>query len=257
MNRHARTLDGPVNGLGLMAEPMLHGEPLLFDLARYEATLAPWAEHPSRSRGRAVPESEDGRTPHQRVYREILERVFGPEAQARIAEGPAFQVMLAHPAEGRLADLHALLAGSAYQLEKAIVSRPSSEWAPNLGLEGRLVDARAAAAQGRMVELLLRAATIPPIFRIEDWDGRPAVDGGMIDHVPQPEPDRGRTLVLVTRDYRRMPEAGERITYVTPSEWVLSGKIDFTDPDKLRRAWTLGQEDGRAFLAHTDIHGLQ
>ena len=82
----------------------LHGEPLLFDLARYEATLAPWAEHPSRSRGRAVPESGDGRTPHQRDRDRIVHatafRRLRHKTQVFVAhEGDHYRTRLTHTLE--------------------------------------------------------------------------------------------------------------------------------------------------------------
>ncbi|RVT82215.1 patatin-like phospholipase family protein [Rhodobacteraceae bacterium CCMM004] len=193
---------------------------------------------------------EDGLTPHQRVYREVVEEVLAPPAQKRIADGPAFQILVGRPADGALTQLHALLSGAAYSAEKVLIARPDSEWAETLGLTGELIDARAAAREGRLVELVCAAATIPPVFRIPDWDGRPVIDGGMVDQAPSPEPDEGRTLVLLTRDYREIPDDGR--SYVIPSRHVLDGKIDFTDPDKLKAAWELGAADGRAWAPDDD-----
>lgn len=195
-------------------------------------------------------DGDDGLTPHQRVYTEVIETVLDAQTQSRIADGPEFQVLLARPkGEGAIAQMHALLAGSAYEIEKRLVDRPDPRWSAAVGLREYRADARAAARQGTLQKLILAAATIPPIFRMPEWDGEPVADGGMVNQAPMPDPDKGTTLVLLTRNYRKMPEDGN--TYVTPSEPVLDGKIDFTDPRKLREAWDLGEKDGRRFCDET------
>ena len=98
-----------------------------------------------------------------------------------------------------------------------------------------------------MADLVCAAATIPPIFEPPVWAGNKVIDGGMIDQAPMPDPDEGRTLVLLTRRYDKLPDVEGRL-YVAPSEEVDAEKIDFTDPALLRRTWEQGEADGRSFL---------
>ncbi len=191
---------------------------------------------------------DDGLTPHQRIYSEVVDHVLDATAEARIADGPAFQILLAHPTSRLPNTLKALVAGAAYQIEKMVKSRPDGEWAEKVGLTGQLVDARQAARDGRLAQLVKAAATIPPIFRIPEWDGQPVMDGGLINQIPHPDPDEGATLVLMTRDYRDRPEDTARIWHDGPSEAVAGNKIDFTNPDALHAAWDLGERDGQAWL---------
>lgn len=193
-------------------------------------------------------DDEDGRSPHQRVYEAIVEDVIDADAQRRIAEGPAFQIS-ASVAPGKAGTtLRALAGGAIYQAEQVVAPTPRPRLSAAAGVEQRLIDARAAARGGTLADLIRMAATVPPAFRPDEWEGEALYDGGMVDKAPLPDPDEGRTLVLLTKRFRALPDDGDRIDYVQPSETVLSGsKLDFTDPDLLREAWDLGERDGAAW----------
>ena len=190
---------------------------------------------------------EAGYTPHQRMYRQVVETVIDAEAQRRIAECDHFQILIGHPPDGELATLTGSAAALAYEAELHTVSSPHFDWAEKAGLTTTFVDARAAAAEGRLADLICAAAVIPPIFEPPTWNGKAVVDGGMADQAPMPDPDEGRTLVLLTRRYNNVPDVEGRC-YVAPSEQTPADKIDFTDPGKIQRTWELGERDARAFL---------
>lgn len=192
-------------------------------------------------------DEEHGRTPHQRIFHDVLNDVLTDDAVAGIAEGPSFQVQIARPPSHEVPGISGTAMTAAYEAELHIKSSPHFSWAEKLGMKAELVDARAAARDGRLVELIEAAVTIPPVFRTPEWDGAPVVDGGMTDQAPMPDPNEGRTLVLLTRQYRRLPDRSDRL-YVAPSDETPADKIDFTDPEKLRQTWDLGMRDGEAFL---------
>ncbi|PRY93633.1 patatin-like phospholipase [Hasllibacter halocynthiae] len=199
-------------------------------------------------------DEEDGRSPHQRIYDTIVEDVLDAEAQARIAEGPAFQISVSTTGGGGGATLRALAAGAIYQVEQVLAPTPRPRLSAAGGVEQRLIDARGAARDGTLPDLVRMAATVPPAFRPDTWHGpetdgdEPIYDGGMVDKAPLPEPNEGSTLVLLTKRFEALPdEAG--VHYVQPSEPVLDGsKLDFTDPGLLRQAWDQGRRDGEAWL---------
>jgi len=56
----------------------------------------------------------------------------------------------------------------------------------------------------------------------------------------------GRTLVLLTRRYRRLPDISGR-TYVEPSQPMRIKQFDITNPDGIRAAYELGLRDGASF----------
>ena len=191
--------------------------------------------------------NEHGITPHQDLYCDVVSRVLDAEAARRVAEGPSFQILIAHPPKTGAPTLTGTALALAYETELHTVGSPHFNWAEKMGLQAHLVDANEAAREGRLVDLVNAAAVIPPVFEPPLWNGRRVVDGGMADQAPMPDPDIGETLVLLTRRYKRLPDVPHR-TYVWPSRDTPADKIDFTDPQKLRDTWRLGERDAEAFL---------
>ena len=149
--------------------------------------------------------------------------------------------------------LKALAAGTIYQAEQVVAPTPRPRLSSIAGVEQRLIDARRAARDGRLPDLIRMAATVPPAFRADTWDGEAVFDGGMVNKAPRPDPDTGRTLVLLTKRFRSLPDDPDRVDYVQPSQDVLSGsKLDFTDRTLLREAWDQGAHDGAAWVQ--DFH---
>ncbi|MGF1553723.1 MAG: patatin-like phospholipase family protein [Paracoccaceae bacterium] len=189
-----------------------------------------------------------GLTPHQEVYREVVERVLDAEAVERVANGPAFDVMLAHPPSTRYPKWSTFPMMMAYLADLKIRSTPHMAWPGWFGVRRRLVDGRRAARDGRLVDLICNAAVIPPVFNIQRWDGEHCIDGGMASKAPIPEDDGDFTLILLTRDFRNLPRHPGRL-YVTPSRDTPADKIDFTSREKIEATWRLGRRDGERFLA--------
>ncbi|ORE93918.1 patatin-like phospholipase family protein [Aurantimonas sp. 22II-16-19i] len=190
---------------------------------------------------------ENGLTPHQQMYREVVRDTLDAEAIERIADGPAFEVLLAHPPYSGFPKLSTFPMMAAYLADTAIRSTPHVIFPEKLGAHQQLVDARKAARDGRIVDLICNAAVIPPVFNLQGWNGRKVIDGGMTSKAPMPTGNRGRTLVLLTRKFRNLPEHPDRV-YVEPSQAVPADKIDFTDRGKIVATWNAGVADGRSFL---------
>ena len=195
-----------------------------------------------------------GNSPHQLIYREVIDRCFAdPEAERLLSTGPQLQILIARPPDHDWAKLTGAAMTLVYEADTIVRSNPHLRWAEAAGLVGELIDGREAALNGRIVNLVCAAATIPPAFDPPLWDGAPAIDAGMVDQAPLPVPDEGSTLILLTKRFRDLPQAPGRV-YVQPSEPVPADKIDFTDPQKLRDTWDLGEADGREFLKN--IHEI-
>ena len=194
-----------------------------------------------------VDPSSDNFTPHQEIYRDVVDETLDDASIEAIADGPAFQILLGRPPAGLPARAGAALAIALYETDQQVRSTPHLRLPDAAGIEGVRVDARQAARDGRLVDLICAAATIPPVFDIPQWEGAPVIDGGTVDKAPLPDPDEGSTLLLLTRIYRNLPEIDGR-TYIQPSEAVDADKIDFTERWKIDETWKQGEEDAKAWL---------
>ena len=204
-----------------------------------------FADHDRNVDWNEVVNEDEGWTLHQRVYREVAEELLDAATLARVADGPDLQVVIGHPpGDGKLSATAATLA---YEAELHTVASPHLSWAPKLGVETARIDARAAARHGTLADLCVAAATIPPLFDLPGWGGRPVIDGGMADQAPMPDPDEGDTLILLTRHYRGLEEVPGRL-YLQPEEDVPADKIDFTDPAKIGNTWEAGRRAAGRFL---------
>jgi predicted patatin/cPLA2 family phospholipase len=82
-------------------------------------------------------------------------------------------------------------------------------------------------------------------------NGKPALDGGLIDNVPVDSvTDKpGTKLVLLSRTYpdSKIPKTNDRI-YFQPSKTISISKWDYTNPDGLQFAYDLGRKDAAKFV---------
>ena len=198
----------------------------------------------------------EGITPHERAYRQIVSETLDPEAIEAIAEGPVFEVLLAHPPTKILPKWSTIPVMLAYELELAVRSTPHMHWPSLLGVKQDLVDARQAARDGRLVDLICNAAVIPPVFNVARWDGQQVIDGGMASKAPVPSEDAGRTLILLTRRYRNLPQSNRRV-YVMPEHATPADKMDFTSREKIEQTWACGRQDGQKFLRELGLSPAQ
>lgn len=211
-----------------------------------------FCERLQRNDHNVVPDAAlDGRkvTPHEHIYREVVAHVLDKNACEAVAEGPQFEVLLAEPPRWLPTAAAAALTMALYEADKHIRSTPHGRWARAVGARELRVDGRKAAREGSLVELICKAAIIPPVFGLRKRRGRPVIDAGTLDNAPLPQGDKGSTLVLLTRSYRNLPRVEGR-TYLFPSHATEADKIDFTDADALQAAYAQGRKDIEGLLAH-------
>jgi hypothetical protein len=191
--------------------------------------------------------------PVAQMYRDLLEDVLDQAALERLNALTDLRIAMAHPPRWLPARAAALAGLGAYQLEKKLFHPVHPRFGKAIGFRPVFADVRAMRTVGELVDAIYNSASVPPIMPLGRHAGRPVVDGGMVDNVPvaplEPiETEGGRTLVLLTRKYRKLPEVANR-TYVQPSEPISIGQFEIGDPDGIIAAYELGLRDGTVFAA--------
>lgn len=187
------------------------------------------------------------------LYRELIAEVFGDLELAALKAAPEILIQLTHPPRFVPPLVAAYAAIGAYQVEKVLGGAAHSRAGRHVGLTASWVSTHDLAAPGELVDALMGTASVPPFMPVGLVNGRPALDGGLVDNPPidriaAVEKDGGRTLVLTTRAGREMAEVENR-TVVRPSVPIVTSRFAVTDAAAIRAAYELGVRDGEAFAA--------
>ncbi|TDF63265.1 patatin-like phospholipase family protein [Cupriavidus sp. L7L] len=193
--------------------------------------------------------------PHYGIYRTALLTIFADGRLAQLQQAPEIRIGVAHIPRWsgpRLAVAAGLLA---YNIDKHVLKTLHPRLGRKLGFRPEFVRAQDCASPEQLADLLLQSASTPPFTPVLRRDGRPVLDGGLVDNVPVDALDTapGNVLVLVTRLYPRprrfvIEQGGQRRLYLQPSERVPISSWDYTRPDAMTHAYELGRRDGETFL---------
>lgn len=187
------------------------------------------------------------------LYRDLLESHLTEAVLADLRAKTDVRILIARP-PGHLPNGLAVALGiGLYQIEKKVLAPVHPKGGRWLGFTPEFVRLRETASRTDWVDAMLASASVPPMVPVGMIAGAPAMDGGMVDNVPvQPleavEAAGGRTLVLLTRRYRSLPQVAGR-TYVQPSVTPPVKQFELTNPDGIRAAYETGLRDGEAFAA--------
>jgi hypothetical protein len=187
------------------------------------------------------------------LYNELLARTIDNAALARLNAITDLQIAVTRMPRGWPPTAGAVLGIGAYQLEKHLLHPVHPRLGRALGFRAEFVSMRTLADAHGMHDVLMASSGVPPFMPVTLVNGKPAFDGGLVDNVPvEPlkpiESAGGRTLLLLTRLYRNMPDVAGR-TYVQPSRKIDLSQFDITNPGGIRAAYELGVKDGDAFAA--------
>lgn len=185
------------------------------------------------------------------MYRALIDEVFGAAELAALKQAPEIFIQVAHPPGWMPGAVAALSSIGAYQFEKAITGAAHSRAGLYLGLQPDWLSTHAARTPAELADALMATASVPPFMPIGRVNGRPALDGGLVDNPPlirlgAVEASGGRTLVLSTRSARPLESTPLRAV-VRPSVPITIDKFSVTDADGLKAAYELGLRDGEAF----------
>ncbi|MBI4773046.1 MAG: patatin-like phospholipase family protein [Deltaproteobacteria bacterium] len=189
--------------------------------------------------------------PHYDMYRRSILTIFDEEAFSRLKRGPEIRVLLACPPRwaGSLGGV--MLGFLSYAFEKRITAPLHPKLPAALGFRPEIVPVSTCRNPEELADLILASSCTPPVLPPMRRNGRPVLDGGLVDNVPVVaiNPWELPTLVLLTRRYAPAKLHGYHgRTYVQPSEPVPVSKWDYTDPEGLEITYDLGRRDGERFL---------
>ena len=188
--------------------------------------------------------------PHFEIYRKAVVDCIDEAALEKLHQGPDLKIIVSRPPSWSGPRLGVLLGFACYMLERKL-SYPVHPQAPaKAGFVAEAIRAGDCRTPEELADLLIASSCTPPMTPVMKRDGKPVLDGGLVDNVPASALDRCQTpaLVLLTRRYPEtsIPRAPGR-TYIQPSEPIAASKWDYTDPEGLQRAYDLGRRDGEAF----------
>jgi hypothetical protein len=187
------------------------------------------------------------------LYNQLLAWTIDDAALARLNALTDLRIAVTRMPRGWPATAGAMLGIGAYQLEKHLLHPVHPRLGRTLGFRAEFVSVRNLADARAMHDVLMASSGVPPFMPVTLVNGTPAFDGGLVDNVPvEPlapiEAAGGRTLVLLTRLYKNLPDVAGR-TYVQPSRKINLSQFDITNPDGIRAAYELGVCDGDAVAA--------
>lgn len=186
------------------------------------------------------------------LYRDLMRFSFTPERFDDLKARADLGIAIARPPRRLPLPLAIPIGIGLYQVEKKLFAPVHPQGGRKLGFTSHIAWARSIDTVDSFIDAMMATAAVPPFMPVGHVAGGPALDGGLVDNVPvEPilpiEAAGGRTLVLLTRRYGRIPHVAGR-TYVQPSETIPVGQFDLTNPDGIAAAYQLGLKDGAAFV---------
>src|SRR6266704_2906706 len=188
-----------------------------------------------------------------RVRKRVLDELIDNAALARLKQLTDLHIAVARLPFGLPPLVGAAIGIGCYQVEKHLFHPVHPRLGRMLGFRAEFIRVRDLATPSELRDTILASGCVPPFMPLVVVGGKPGFDGGLVDNVPvgplEPvEAAGGRTLVLLTRTYRRVPKVPGR-TYVPPSRPIGAKQFDVTNPAAIRDAYELGLQDGQAFAA--------
>jgi predicted acylesterase/phospholipase RssA len=185
------------------------------------------------------------------MYRDLVAEVIDDAAFHRLQSTTDLRIAVSRPPRMLPGVLAPAIGVAAYQIEKKLFHPVHPRFGRALGFRADYLAVRDMMSASHLVDAVMASSTVPPFMPAIAIGGRRALDAGLYDNVPtdplrEIEAAGGRTLVLLSRPYRILPQVPGR-TYWQPSEPIYVGQFDIENPEGIRFACALGLRDGARF----------
>lgn len=193
--------------------------------------------------------SDEPTHPHNRLYRHIIETSITPQGLELLHKGPHNHILVARIPNWLNPGSATLLGILGYQLEKKLFAPVHPKFGRKLGFQSEFIKVQNCQSIPMLSDLILSSSCTPPFTPQMYLSERPVLDGGMIDNVPVHGVEHypGKTLVLCSRPYKRLPEIKNR-TYIAPSRPLTIESWDYTNPEGVLESFNQGKTDALTFL---------
>lgn len=194
--------------------------------------------------------------PHAAMYRALLSDVLNDSGMKALRRGADVEILLCRPPRRLSAvTVKALLLGIGLSRRFSTTRKISSTLIRMSGLSPEFVSVRSCLDARSVTDLVLASSSTPPFTPLFSYQGRHALDGGVLESVPMSglRPAGAGALVMLTSPYRPVTQRSllsqhSALTYVAPSRHVDGAPWDYANPRLLDAFYSLGKEDGARFV---------
>jgi predicted acylesterase/phospholipase RssA len=192
--------------------------------------------------------------PHAAMYRAVLAEVLNEAGLRDLLQGPEVDILLCRPPQRfSAAAVTALLFGIGLGRQFS-ATRISSTLVRSARLSPEFVSVRSCRDAREVAELVLASSSTPPFTPLMSFQGRYALDGGILESVPMSglRTPTSRALVLLTSHdgrlrHRDLLPPHPEIVYCAPSRHIEGAPWDYANPRLVDEFYALGQQDGARF----------
>lgn len=198
--------------------------------------------------------SRDRVFPHAAMYRAVLAEVLTEAGMSALRRGPEVDVLLCRPpATLTRLTVTALLMGIGLG-RQCSAPRLASALVRSARLSAEFVSMRSCRDAREVADLVLASSSTPPFTPLMSFQGRYALDGGIIESVPMSglrKPDSRALVLLTSHDgrlrHRDLLPSHPAVVYAAPSRHIDGAPWDYANPRLVHEFYALGRQDGTRY----------
>jgi predicted acylesterase/phospholipase RssA len=188
--------------------------------------------------------------PHGPMYRDAILASINERALSRLHRGPEISILISCPPRWAPPGVALLLGMIATGIDDWRNECVHSSAGCRIGFRPLFLSVRECTTPESLADLIIASSCVPPLTPQARRNGIALFDGGFVSNVPTQgvSEAQGQTLVLLTRQFTRLPSIPGRL-YVQPSQRVPVSAWDYTNERAVQSTFDLGRRDAERFCA--------